>query len=74
LIIVWLSIIEVRQEFAAVLISPVVAAKLSVEPGGPALEVHRTYATSDDEVAQVTIDTDSAARFRHSMTTRRVRG
>jgi DNA-binding GntR family transcriptional regulator len=69
-----LSIVEVRQEIAAVLISPDLAAELSVEPGSPALEVHRTYATSDDEVAQVTINTHPAARFRHSMTMRRVRG
>jgi GntR family transcriptional regulator len=69
-----LSIVEVRQEIAAVLISPVLAAELSVEPGSPALEVHRTYATSDGEVAQVTINTHPAARFRHSMTMRRVRG
>jgi GntR family transcriptional regulator len=36
--------------------------------------VHRTYSTSDYEVAQVTINTHPAARFRHSMTMRRVRG
>ncbi|HTZ12331.1 MAG TPA: UTRA domain-containing protein, partial [Mycobacterium sp.] len=64
----------VRQEIAAVLISPVLAEQLSVEAGGPALEVHRTYTTSDGEVAQVTINTHPAARFRHSMTMRRVRG
>jgi len=69
-----LSIVEVRQEIAAVLISPVLAEQLSVEAGGPALEVHRTYTTSDGEVAQVTINTHPAARFRHSMTMRRVRG
>ena len=34
-----LSIVEVRQEIAAVLISPVLAAELSVEDGSPALEV-----------------------------------
>ena len=69
-----LSIVEVRQEIAAVLIPPVLADRLSVEVGSPALEVHRTYATSDGEVAQVTINTHPAARFRHSMTMRRVRG
>jgi DNA-binding GntR family transcriptional regulator len=69
-----LSIVEVRQEIAAVLISPVLAQELSVEGGSPALEVHRTYTTSDGEVAQVTINTHPAARFRHSMTMRRVRG
>ena len=63
-----------RQEIAAVLISPELADQLSVEVGTPALEVHRTYSTSDCEVAQVTINTHPAARFRHSMTMRRVRG
>jgi GntR family transcriptional regulator len=57
-----------------VLISPTLAAQLSVEVGSPALEVHRTYATSDGEVAQLTINTHPASRFRHSMTMRRVRG
>jgi GntR family transcriptional regulator len=69
-----LSIVEVRQEIAAVLISSTLAAQLSVEVGSPALEVHRTYATSDGEVAQLTINTHPASRFRHSMTMRRVRG
>ncbi|HET9566508.1 MAG TPA: GntR family transcriptional regulator, partial [Mycobacterium sp.] len=45
-----------------------------IEPGSPALEVQRTYKTSDGEVAQVTVNTHPASRFRHSMTMRRVRG
>jgi DNA-binding GntR family transcriptional regulator len=69
-----LSIVEVRQEIAAVLIPSVLADRLSVEVGSPALEVRRTYTASDGEVAQVTINTHPAARFRHSMTMRRVRG
>jgi GntR family transcriptional regulator len=69
-----LSIVEVRQEIAAVLIPPELADELSVEAGTPALEVHRTYVTSDGDVAQVTINTHPASRFRHSMTMRRVRG
>jgi DNA-binding GntR family transcriptional regulator len=69
-----LSIVEVRQEIAAVLISPALADELSVEAATPALEVHRSYTTSDGQVAQVTINTHPAARFRHSMTMRRVRG
>ncbi len=68
-----LSIVEVRQEIAAALISPLLAEELSVDGGSPGLEVHRTYTTSDGEVAQVTINTHPAARFRHSMTMRRVR-
>jgi GntR family transcriptional regulator len=69
-----LTIVEVRQEIAAVLITPALADKLSVEVATPALEVHRTYTTSDGQVAQVTINTHPAALFRHSMTMRRVRG
>lgn len=68
-----LSIVEVRQEIAAVLVSAALADQLSVEVATPALEVHRTYSTSDGQVAQVTINTHPAARFRHSMTMRRVR-
>jgi GntR family transcriptional regulator len=69
-----LSIVEVRQEIAAVLISPALADELRVKVATPGLEVHRTYTTSDGQVAQVTINTHPAARFRHSMTMRRVRG
>lgn len=69
-----LSIVEVRQEIAAVLISAELADDLSVEKGTPGLEVRRTYTTSDGEVAQVTINTHPSSRFRHSMTMRRVRG
>ncbi len=69
-----LSIVEVQQEIVAVLLSPELAAGLDVEPGTPALQVQRTYRASDDRVAQVTINTHPASRFRHSMTMRRVRG
>jgi len=68
------SIVEVEQEIAAVLISPTRADGLKTEAGSPALEVQRTYKTSDGEVAQVTVNTHPASRFRHSMTMRRVRG
>jgi GntR family transcriptional regulator len=68
------SIVQVDQEIAAVLISPTLADDLKTEPGSPALEVQRTYKTSDGEVAQVTVNTHPASRFRHSMTMRRVRG
>jgi DNA-binding GntR family transcriptional regulator len=69
-----LSIVEVRQEIAAVLIPATLAEQLSVDVGSPGLEVRRTYATSDGEVAQLTINTHPASRFRHTMTMRRVRG
>lgn len=69
-----LSIVEVHQEISAVQVSPALAEGLKVEPATAALEVRRTYKISTEEVAQVTINTSPASRFRHSMTMRRVRG
>ncbi|CAN5513363.1 GntR family transcriptional regulator [soil metagenome] len=68
------SIIDVHQQISAVLMPANLAAELKVDPGAAALELCRTYTTSDGEVAQVTINTHPASRFRHSMTMRRVRG
>ncbi|OBG23793.1 GntR family transcriptional regulator [Mycobacterium sp. 852002-51057_SCH5723018] len=68
-----LSIVEVHQEIAAVLIGTALACGLDVEAGTPALQVRRTYTTSDRQVAQVTINTHPASRFRHSMTMRRMK-
>ena len=42
--------------------------------GTAALEMQRTYKTSDGEVAQVTVNTHPSSRYRHSMTMRRVKG
>jgi GntR family transcriptional regulator len=68
-----LSIVEVHQEIAAVLIPPALAGGLAVESGAAALQVRRTYTTSDGQIAQVTINTHPASRFRHSMTMRRIK-
>lgn len=68
------SVAEVYQEIAAAQISPELAEGLKVEAGTPALRMQRTYTTSDGEVAQVTVNTHPAQRFRHSMTMRRVKG
>jgi GntR family transcriptional regulator len=68
------SVVEVQQEIAAVVLSPELADRLSTEAGAAALEMRRTYKTSDGEVAQVTINTHPSSRFRHSMTMRRVKG
>jgi DNA-binding GntR family transcriptional regulator len=65
------SIVEVQQEISGALISVDLAGFLQVEAGSAALEIRRTYRTADGEVAQVTINTHSAAHFRHSMTMRR---
>ena len=69
-----ISVVEVRQEITAVQLSPELAQVLKVEPGSPALQMQRRYTTSDSEIAQVTVNTHPAARFRHSMTMRRVKG
>ena len=67
-------IAEVHQEIGATLISPALAPGLKVDAGTAALQVRRSYKTSDGQVAQVTISTHPASLFRHSMTLRRVRG
>lgn len=67
------SIVEVHQEIGAALIPPALADSLKVAAGSAALEVRRTYKISDGQVVQVTISTHPAARFRHSMTMRRVK-
>src|SRR5262245_52961782 len=69
-----LRIVEVHQEIGATLISPAVAGALKVKPGTPALEVRRTYQMNHGEIAQVTLSTHPASRFRHTMTLRRVKG
>ena len=69
-----LRIVEVHQEIGATLISSVLAPGLKVDAGTAALEVRRSYKTSDGQVAQVTVSTHPASRFRHSMTLRRVGG
>src|SRR5579885_1866248 len=67
-------ITEVQQEIGAALISPALAAGLKIKAGTAALEIRRTYKMSDGKIAQVTINTHPASRFRHSMTMRRVKG
>ncbi len=68
------SVVEVQQEISAVVISPELAEGLKTEAGSAALEMQRTYKTSDGEVAQVTINIHPSSRFRHAMTMRRVKG
>jgi GntR family transcriptional regulator len=68
------SVVEVHQQIAAVVVTPDMAALLKIETGSAALEMQRTYKTSDGEIAQVTVNTHPSARYRHSMTMRRVKG
>jgi DNA-binding GntR family transcriptional regulator len=67
------TVVEVHQEIAAVPVTPELADALKVETGTAALEMQRTYKTSDGEVAQVTINTHPSSRYRHSMTMRRIK-
>jgi GntR family transcriptional regulator len=67
------SIVEVHQQIAAVPVTPELAHALKVETGTAALEMQRTYKTSDGEIAQVTINTHPSSRYRHSMTMRRIK-
>ena len=66
-------ITEVTQDIAGATVSSVQAAALKVKDGSAAIEVRRHYKTAEGKVAQATINIHPAARFRHSMTMRRVR-
>jgi GntR family transcriptional regulator len=68
------SVVEVHQEISAVPVNAELADALKVEAGTAALEMQRTYKTSDGEIAQVTITTHPSSRYRYSMTMRRVKG
>ncbi|MDH6198444.1 GntR family transcriptional regulator [Mycobacterium frederiksbergense] len=68
------SIVEVHQVISAISASPELAAGLQVTEGSAALQMQRTYTTSDGEIAQVTVNTHPSDRFRHAMTMRRVKG
>jgi GntR family transcriptional regulator len=67
------KVAEVHQTIAATLIGAELARPLSVELNSPGLEVQRTYQLSNRQVAQVTVSTHPAARYRHSTTLRRVK-
>ena len=67
------QIVEVEQEISAALVSLGMIEGLKVKPGTPVLEVRRTYKVPKGKVAQITINTHPASRFRHSMTMRRVK-
>lgn len=66
------SITEVHQQLSAVVATAELAAVLKVAPGTAALQMQRTYTTSDGEIAQVTVNTHPGASYRHTMTLRRV--
>jgi DNA-binding GntR family transcriptional regulator len=68
-----LSIIEVDQEIGATVLPASLAETLKVKEGSAALEIRRSYRIDDGRIAQVTLSTFPAARYRHSMTLRRVK-
>lgn len=68
------SIVAVHQQISAVVVTAELAEVLKVDAGTAALQMQRTYTTSDGEVAQVTVNTHPGANYRHSMTLRRVTG
>ncbi len=67
------SVAEVHQEISAALVPSALTEVLRIKPGGPVLDVRRTYKMTDGKIGQITINTHPASRFRHSMTMRRVR-
>lgn len=67
------QIVEVHQEIGATVLSADLAEKFELAEGDPALEIVRIYSLSNGTIAQVTVNTHPAARFRHSMHMRRVK-
>ena len=67
------KVAEVHQTIGATSLGTELASALAVEAGSAALEVQRTYRLSNRQVAQVTVSTHPANRYRHSMTLRRVK-
>jgi GntR family transcriptional regulator len=65
---------EVHQEISAGTVPPALAAGLKTKPGAMALLVQRTYRLASGKIAQVAVNMHPAARFRHAMTMRRVKG
>jgi GntR family transcriptional regulator len=68
-----LNIVEIDQEIFGSEITPVLAAKLQVEPRSAAIEVRRTYRTADGKAAQISVHTHPASRFRHVLKMQRTR-
>ena len=66
------SVVEVRQHICAVVVTPELAEALAVEAGTAALQMQRSYTTSEGEVAQVTVNTHAGDGYRYSMTLHRV--
>lgn len=68
------SVVQVRQHIRAVVLTPELADALTAAPGSAALQMQRSYTTSEGEIAQVTVNTHAGDDYRHSMTLHRVTG
>ncbi|MEB3031933.1 GntR family transcriptional regulator [[Mycobacterium] nativiensis] len=68
------SVVEVRQHIRAVIITPELAKTLAIGAGTAALQMQRSYTTSEGEIAQVTVNTHAGDAYRYSMTLHRVSG
>jgi DNA-binding GntR family transcriptional regulator len=68
-----LNIVEIDQEISGSEMTPVLAAKLQVEPGSAGIEVRRTYRTAGGEIAQISVHTHPSSRFRHILKMQRAR-
>lgn len=68
------EIIEIEQEMSGALVPDELVAGLRVEPSSAAIEVKRIYTTAKGRIAQITVHTHPASRFRYATTMRRPRG
>ncbi len=69
-----IEIVEIEQEIQGALMPADLAAGLGVEPASAAIIVKRVYTTANGDIAQITIHTHPASRFRYSTAIHRPRG
>jgi DNA-binding GntR family transcriptional regulator len=69
-----ISIAEVEHAVSAAILSPALATRLDAEKKSAALEILRSYRTSDGGIAQVTVNTHPASRHKHRLLMQRAKG
>jgi GntR family transcriptional regulator len=67
------NVVEIEQEISTTVLTPALATSLKAKAGATAIEVKRTYRMADGKVAQISIHTHPAPRFRYVTKMRRVR-
>ena len=67
-------IADIEQEISGSLIPAELAASLGVEPASAGIEVKRTFTTAHYKVAQITLHTHPASRFRYTTRMSRPKG